>query len=259
MLKLHSGAAALAAALFICGLNAVILREAQAAAQFSVSPLLLNLPADKLAAPLTLGNQGSQAVTVQTELVSWNQDSGEDAFSAATGMVVSPPIFSIAAGANQVVRVGRLKRGAAPQRELAYRIRLAEVPPEALVKENAVATVMQISLPVFVTPADKKAAAVLEVTALMQANGDLRLKVGNSGLIHGKLTRLILMQDGKLLAERALNYYVLAGAKRELAWPGALKAAQPGAVELKVQLEGRNKFILQTLKIEAAAPVPAAN
>jgi fimbrial chaperone protein len=258
MLKVHSRAAALAGALFLCVLAAAPVREARAAAQFSVSPLLLNLPAEKLATSLTLGNDGGKPVTVQTELVGWNQDSGEDAYAEAAGVVVSPPIFSLAAGAKQVVRIGRLKRTAPPPRELAYRIKLTEVPAQASEQSQAVTTFMQLSLPMFVPPADKKAKAAVEFKGAMQPNRDVHLSIANPGLIHDKITRLILLQDGKSVAEQALSFYVLSGARRELAWPGALKNAKPGPVELKVQLEGRNRFLSQILAPEAPpAPAPA--
>jgi len=172
--------------------------------------------------------------------------------------VVSPPIFSLATGAKQVVRVGRLKRTAPPAHELAYRIKLSEVPAQASERTQAVATFMQLSLPVFVPPADKSARAAVEFKAAVQPNRDLQISVSNPGAIHDKLTRLVLLQDGKPIAERALNYYVLAGARRELTWAAALKDAKPGPVEVKVQLEGRNRFIVQTLGPGAPATPPPA-
>lgn len=250
MLKMHSRAAALAAALFVCALAGGV-REAAAAAQFSVSPLMLTLPANKLATSLTLGNSGGAPVTVQTELVSWNQDAGEDAYGPAAGMVVSPPIFSLAPGAKQVVRIGRLKRGTAAAREAAYRIKLTEVPPQAGETPRAVSTFMQLSLPVFVPPADPKAHPAVEFQAQKLADGGLRLVIANPGAVHDKVTRVTVTQDGKALAEHAMNWYVLAGARRELSLPGALKGARAGAIEIKVQLDGRNRSLSQTLAPEA--------
>jgi len=245
MLKLHSGAAALAAALFVCAF-ALGARQAQAAAQFSVEPLLIHLPADKLASSLTLGNGGSAPVTVQTELVAWNQDSGEDSHAPAAGLVVSPPIFTLAPGARQVVRIGRTKRGAAPERELAYRIRLSEVAP-APTARTAIGTVIQLSLPIFVPPADRKAKPAVEFKAAPRPNGDLQLSFVNPAIVHDKVVRLTAAQDGKLLADRALNYYLLAGARREFTWPAALKQAKAGPVEVTVHLEGKTRTLKQTL------------
>jgi fimbrial chaperone protein len=255
MLKMHSRAAAVAAALFVSAL-AIGARDATAAAKFSVTPLLLTLPATKLATSLTLGNGGAAAVTVQTELVAWNQDSGEDAYGPATGLIVSPPIFSLAAGSGQVVRLGRLKRGTAPAREFAYRIKLTEVPPQAGETPQAVSTFMQLSLPVFVPPADAKARPAVEFQAHRTTDGSLKLAIANPGAVHDKITHVTVAQDDKVLAERALNYYVLAGARRELALPGALKAAKPGAVRITLQLEGRNRSLNQIL---APEPGPKKN
>jgi fimbrial chaperone protein len=246
MLKMHSRAAAITAALFVCALGGGA-REAAAAAQFSIEPLMLSLPAGKLATSLTLGNNGAAPVTVQTELVSWNQDAGEDAFGPATGLVVSPPIFKLEPGKKQVVRVGRLKRAAAPAREVAYRIKLTEVPAQAGDNPKPVATYMQLSLPVFVPAANREARPALEFQAQRQPGGGVKVAFANPGLVHDKVTRLTLLQDGKTVAERALNYYVLAGAKRTLDWPGALKGAKAGALELQVRLDGRNRVLTQVL------------
>lgn len=258
MLRSNSGAAAYTAALFVLGVATS--GAAWAAASFSASPLKLDLPANRLAAALTLGNKGPRAVTVQAELVSWNQDNGEDTYGRADGLVVTPPITSIAAGAQQVVRAGRLKRGTAPAREQAYRLIVTEVPPDGQVSGGRVATVMQLSFPLFVPPADRQARAQFDLSAEALAGGDLRIRVANGGLVHGKITQLNLLEGGKPLAERTLNYYVLAGARRELAWPGALKSASGGALELRVKVDARKEPIVlpvTTATPAAAAPAPS--
>lgn len=259
MLNLHSRAAGFPAAFFIGALSAIALlasAELSAAARFAVSPLLLTLPADRLATSLTLVNKGSEPVTVQTELVSWNQDSGEDAYGPADGLLVSPPIVRIAAEATQVLRAGRLKPAPAPVREQAYRLRVAEVPTDATLQPGAVSTVIQMSFPLFVPPAGKLHAPELAFTVEMSASGDLLLKVSNSGVVHGKLTQLELLQSGAALAQKKLNFYVLAGARRQLAWAGALKGASPGSAVLKIHADGRKRLYQQDLKI-SATPFPA--
>jgi len=247
MLRTHSRAAAVTAALLVCVAGTVALREAHAAARFSIEPLMLALPAGKLAASLTLGNTGATAVTVQAEIAAWTQDGGDDVLAPAGELVVSPPIFKLEPGARQVVRVGRLKRAAAPARELAYRIKLSEVPPQATDNPRPVATYLQLSLPVFVPPANRQARAALAFEPERQANGALRLVFANPGLVHDKVTRVAVIQNGTTLAERSLNYYVLAGAKRTLDWPGALKAAAAGALEVQVRLDGRNRMLTRIL------------
>lgn len=247
MLKMHSRAAAITAALFVFAAGPLAWREARAAAQFSIEPLMLTLPAGKLATSLTLGNAGAAPVTVQAEIAAWNQDGGEDALAPTSDLVVSPPIFKLEPGARQVVRVGRLKRATAPSREVAYRIKLTEVPPQATDNPKPVATYMQVSLPVFVPAAKRDARPALEFQPQRQAGGALSLAFSNPGPVHDKVTRIAVIQDGKTLAERALNYYVLAGAKRTFEFPGALKAAKAGPVEIQVRLDGRNRTLTQIL------------
>lgn len=229
-----------------------------AAAQFSIEPLLLKLPANKLATSLNLGNRGEAAVTVQAELVSWDQSEGQDRYRPVDELVVSPPIFSIAPGATQVVRVGRLRKTTAPTDEIAYRLRLAEVPSDSDRQMGAVATVMQLSLPVFVSPASNREQPQLQIRVGARRGDDLRLTVSNDGHVHGKLTQLTLLQNGKPVAERSLNYYVLAGASRDLDWSGALKNAAVGAAELQVKL-ANHKILNLPLTITAGSSATPAD
>lgn len=249
MLKLHFRAAATAAALFVCA-AATIPSLASAAATFSVSPLKLTLPADKLATAVTIGNQGAAPVTVQSELLGWSQDDGNDVLGAATGLIVSPPIFTLAPGAKQVVRVGRVKRGAAPARELAFRLKLAEV-RRTDDDGAAVATVIQLSLPVFVPPADRKARPALQFAVVANTGADLKLALTNSGIVHDKVVKMALWRDGKSVAEKPLNFYVLAGAQRELTWEGALASGAAG-LELELTLDGGRRVLRQPI----APPLP---
>ena len=212
-----------------------------AAAQFNAHPLLLSLPAGKLSTAVTLGNGGSKPVTVQAELVRWTQENGLDVYTPLTGLIVSPPIFSVDGGASQVVRLGRMERMEPPAQELAYRLRLLEVPDATASREGAVATVMQLSLPVFTAPADLKATPQLSASVLRDAEGGLRLRLHNQGAVHDKLVSLRLLRGDTVLAERAYNFYVLAGARRELRWAEALAGDPTGALELVLQLDGRKR------------------
>lgn len=247
----HGRAVASAAALLALLLCALSMRPALAAARFSAEPLLLKLPADKLATSLELGNQGAEAVTVQAELVRWDQAEGQDRYAPVEDVIVSPPIFELAAGATQILRVGRLKRGEAPAREVAYRLRVAEIVAESRLRQGTIATAMQLSFPVFVAPAVKESAAQIDIRPRSAVAPDLQLDVNNAGAVHGKLVNLAVVQDGKVLAERPLNWYVLAGAQRSLAWPRALAQAHSGAAELRVQL-GTRKTITLPLQVETA-------
>ena len=242
-LRQRAGASA-AALLLLLVFTGMTGNTAHAAARFSAEPLLLKLPADKLATSLSLGNRGESAVTVQAELVSWDQRDGEDRYEPVDDLIVSPPIFSLAPGATQIVRVGRLQRGEAPASEIAYRLRLAEIAPEGSLRQGAVATVMQLSFPVFVAPATKNELPQLDVRPHAVSATDLDVRVGNNGKVHGKITRLAVMQDGKLLSERTLNWYVLSASKRTYRWAGALAGARAKATELQVTFGNRKTLIL---------------
>src|SRR5690349_7929353 len=76
---------------------------------FSANPVRLVVTPGATSTSLLLTNQGDQPVLIQTELMAWSQQNGEDVLRASDELVVSPPIFRVAPGAVQTVRVGLLR------------------------------------------------------------------------------------------------------------------------------------------------------
>lgn len=253
MNQTNTRAAALTAALFFLGAG-FFAAEAGAAARVAANPVLVTLPAKSLATSLTLQNKGEEPVTMQAEVLEWKQQDGADAVVPTRELLVSPPIFKIAPGATQTVRVGRLKAGVAGPTERPYRLEITEVPPAESVAPGKITTVLKLSLPVFV-PAAERAAPTLAWQARRAGDG-LVLAASNSGSSHAKIVHLALLQDGKPLAEQDVNYYVLPGSTRQWTWPQVLKGSK-GALQLKATLEG-HKTVEYGLDAGALAPAPEA-
>src|ERR1700733_1666382 len=76
--------------------------EAQA---LSVLPVNIFLQPGQAATTLTVTNQGTSKTAVQIRAYAWNQQDGDDLLTPSEEVVISPPIASIAPGANQVVRI----------------------------------------------------------------------------------------------------------------------------------------------------------
>ena len=86
-------AASLAAWLVVAGAQA---------GNFSAIPVRITLVG---AAPtsLLLENQGEEAVLVQSEVLAWSQRDGKDELVASRDLLISPPIFKLAAGGKHIL------------------------------------------------------------------------------------------------------------------------------------------------------------
>jgi fimbrial chaperone protein len=197
------------------GLAAALLLLPAAAAvagSFAANPIRLFVPAGANATSVTLENTGPEPVLVQAEVLAWSQSDGKDVLVPSEDLVVSPPIFRMAPGASQIVRVGLAGR-AAEDRELTYRLFLQEVPQPAAGGGQGISVALRLGLPVFITP---RVRAAPQLAWRAQREGDaLRLIVTNAGNGHAQLLDCRLTrEDGTLLAEQALGAYVLPGATR---------------------------------------------
>ena len=115
-----------------CGLAAclVALSPAAPAGTFSISPLRVDLSSSTKTAALTVRNEDATEVVVQADGMAWSQPGGEDTLVATRDLLVSPAVFTLAPGAQQLVRVA-LRRAPDPARELSYRLIIQEVPQAA--------------------------------------------------------------------------------------------------------------------------------
>jgi fimbrial chaperone protein len=191
------------------------------AGTFSAIPVRITLTSSETVS-LLLENQGEDAVLVQSEVLAWSQQDGKDELVPSRELLVSPPIFKLAAGGKQTVRIGLL-RSFDPARELTYRLYLQEVPPPRAPEQSVVTTALRLSLPVFVLPPKSAVAPVLNWRAIASPDS-LNLTLSNSGNAHIQISALKLsLPDGSLLADEKVFTYVLPGQAHS--W--AIKLKQP--------------------------------
>ena len=190
--------------------------ESAFAGSFSANPVRLVLAGGAASTALAVENQGDESVLVQAEVVAWSQTGGEDHLVASEDLVVSPPIFRIAPGASQTVRVG-LTRRVDPSRELTYRLFLKEVPPAPVAGDSQVRVALRLGLPVFVMP-PVTAAPRLGWALAFDAAGALVVTATNTGNAHAQVIDLGLRDgEGNVLFQQRRADYVLPGQSR--IWP----------------------------------------
>lgn len=184
------------------------------AGSIAVSPLRVSLTTAEPTGAITVRNNSPEATVVQLEVVQWSQHEGADVLQATDDLLASPPIFTVPAGGQQVLRLG-LRRPVDPERELTYRLILRELPAAPEEGFQGLQMVMNISLPVFVLPL-AKVQPDLAWKAVLDNTGMTRLSVTNSGNAHVKVTDLsLVLADGARSGIKNGSGYVLANQSRE--------------------------------------------
>jgi len=196
--------------LLACGLLPAL---AQAGA-LSISPIRVELSGASRSMVLTITNGGTRSTVVQTQLASWSQEDNEDRLEPTRDLIASPPIFTVAPGATQLVRIF-LRREPASAREAAYRIVLSEVLPAQEAGMSGARFALKLSLPIFVQSA-KEAAPRIEWSAKRAADGRLELSIRNSGDRHIQVQRIALGDAADPDIRFAALLYVLPGERRSL-------------------------------------------
>ncbi|MBI1185876.1 MAG: fimbria/pilus periplasmic chaperone [Alphaproteobacteria bacterium] len=148
-----------------------------------VSPVIVAASPESGLAAVRLRNWRGAEIAFEARIYTWRQENGRDVLTPAADVVIAPSIFAIAPDAEQIVRIG-----AAPlapnEAERAYRLIFREIAPLDA-DARGLRVQLQLSLPVFVTPA--------------QADASLALRAGgggaaliNEGRVHARLVRFVL-------------------------------------------------------------------
>lgn len=210
------------------------------AGSFQVNPIRVDLSATHRSVALSVTNTGTDAVVVQASVLNWAQEQGRDVLTPTNDVIISPPIATIPAGKEQIVRVG-LRRAPDARRELSYRLFLQEVPPPPQPGFQGLQVALRIGLPVFVQPKEGPARAALSWQARLTDKNTIHLSVHNEGSGHIQISDVTLsLPDGKEpVATQGGLTYVLPG--------------QSHSWDLKLQQSGLPKRTPLLLKVSTDA------
>jgi fimbrial chaperone protein len=183
------------------------------AGSLAVSPLRLTYANTAVIAAVTVENNGESEALVQTETFSWKQIGTEHRLTATEDIIAMPPVFRLAPGARQQVRVG-LTRAFSEPREQTFRLMVTEVPTS--IAPGSVAVAVRHSLPIFVLPVSPISA---DLTIKQGLQDDV--EIANSGSKHMRILRWrVRASSGVVIAEASGPGYLLAGASQRLAVAG---------------------------------------
>lgn len=117
----------------------------------TISPVLVELSPARRVVSITITNPGDRPLSFQTQVRTWRQTDGADAYADTDELFVVPPIAEIAAGGSQIFRVTTRTRLSAE--EHAYRLIFEDVSelaaPATPSGESAISIRVNHDLPVF--------------------------------------------------------------------------------------------------------------
>lgn len=199
-----------------------------AGASLEVNPVRLTLSATQPVAALTVRNAGTQPAGLHLQVMAWTQVDAADHYAATRELLATPPIFTLAPGAVQTVRVG-LRRAVDPERELAYRLYLQEIPDTVAPHGTGVRIALRIGVPVFVPPRTP-AAPLLRWRAQRDASA-IVLHAQNTGKAHARIVELKFLSGSQTIAETT-GAYLLPAQSRQ--WRLAVSPMPAAGTQLRV-------------------------
>jgi len=226
------GRAAWAAALLALFLAALDAR----AGTVQVSNTRLDIARGASSVAITVSNPSDERVIVQMNVVGWSQSSGKDVYADSEDFVVAPPIATIAAGGEQIVRLVA-KRRADPAVERAYRLYISEVPPPPKPGFRGLQVALRIGVPVFVAPDAKKPTPKIVWRAERRADR-IRIEAQNTGNAHIKFSAMEARgSDGQpVVTAPTQPIYVLPGTA--FSWEASVeRGALPPRIHIKTSTD----------------------
>lgn len=192
--------------------------DAVEAGQLKVTPVRVELDADRPLGVITVGNPGDEPVLLHLRIREWNHRGGQDVFSDTRDVLLNPMIFELQPQQEQLVRIGLIKPNTS-ERERAFRLFVQEVPSGPVVQKRRIATYLRISLPLFVAPA-KPDVPILTWHLEPKSAEELVLRVENRGNQHAEINSVSLLRaNGKPVAAIDRRTYILAGQPRQWTIP----------------------------------------
>lgn len=216
------GQAAWGLAFFFCGVPLC------AAGSFTVNPVRVTLSPTQAVAAITVRNAAKEASVIQLETSRWTQQGGKDVLAPSSEILATPPIFTLAPGGSQIVRVG-LRRAPDVTGELTYRLVLREVPPPQPISQG-LRVALAISMPVFVVSAHP-AFPSLQWQAVRLADGRIQLQATNTGNAHIQVGAVELSSSERSspVLQQSVATYVLPGSTRSWTLKSAVEV-RPGSI-----------------------------
>jgi P pilus assembly chaperone PapD len=203
----------------LLGALAVTVRGSKAA-DFSVSPMILEFERGVRSAEIQVRNLDQQPIRFQVRGADWSQDeSGKNVYADSRSLIWFPRALELAPGESRIIRVG--VRATPASREQAYTLFLQEVAlggSQAKKAQGAqIRLLLSISVPVFVPPAKPRPGGAVESFELR--GGSLNVVVANGGNRHFSYREAAIVglgRDGtEQFTQKVQGRTLLAGSRQQ--------------------------------------------
>lgn len=121
------------------------------AASLRVAPVLLDVPTGATSTTLTVWNTGTTPVSVQVRVYRSSKQGNDDVLSPTKDVVASPPIATLKAGGENLIRIVRVATGKVTAREN-YRVLVDQLPDPKAAKAGVVSILVRHAIPLHFEP-----------------------------------------------------------------------------------------------------------
>jgi fimbrial chaperone protein len=167
-----------------------------AAASFGVAPIGLTIASNENSGSVVVTNTGADPVVIQARAFAWTQ-SVDDVRTETRDLIINPPLFKLAAGESQLVRVAS-RRAAPEETELAFRLAFSEVPLLASAPGPGLRVTLSLDVPLYIAP--RRSGSPAMAWRFEDPSGKPRVLAENSGNRHLRLRDVKVMDGEKELA-----------------------------------------------------------
>lgn len=237
----------------ICGMLMSVTAQNAAAANISVTPLRLDLAANK-SAVVTISNDSDKPLDLTVNAMTWTQDeSAADQHEKTDALAFYPAAFTLAPKTKRSIRVSTKPGEPRPAIEAAYRLYITELPPAQHEQHGeAINLEVRFGVPVFIHQA--KAAPILSATEVAGSPGVVDVKLKNTGNGHARIETIRSKPEG-INENKFKQWYLLPAAARtyRLTVPPALCNGSDRNVALQVRADNRTHPVNITLPPETCS------
>jgi fimbrial chaperone protein len=215
------------------------------AADLSIMPVAVQLDAAHDRSTVRVTNQGATPVILQADAIGWKREAGVDTDTATSDLIVNPPVFTVAPGKTQIVRVG-LRRDSTTEQESTYRMVLREVPSADAANDTLqgqVRVLVALRVPVYVAPSVVRRQE--RWVARYDDSGHLVAAVTNTGNVHYKVGSLHVASEDSTAATRAEGpqSVVMPGEAHSFVLPSPVKSISGKPMTLEVQTDAGMQYV----------------
>lgn len=171
-----------------------------------ISPTRIDLSAREKIATLIVSSPNSSPILIQTELLRWTQENGEDIYTPTERLAVLPSAFSILPGQKQQLRIAL--QHPPGDVESAYRLYVREVVSgNEPGYQGGLKIALRIGIPIFVEPLTQ-AVEILDWD-VTQKNNKIGVRLKNNGNVHVLVEELALLHGNIILNQQSVFKYLL--------------------------------------------------